>query len=94
MPRATATPAELEQRLQAGEWLHPGEVATLFGMTRGAVVYWLNNGVMLDGSRFRIRFTKSPGGWRSCNPEDVTRVLAAHRRERIAGEPDVTEPSD
>ncbi|MFD0576200.1 hypothetical protein [Dactylosporangium darangshiense] len=61
-------------------------------MSRGSIVYWLNHGISLEGSRFYIRFRESPGGWRSCNPDDVKRVLAAHRRERIGGEGDSAQP--
>ena len=92
MPRETATPAQLEQRLQAGEWLRSGQVAKLFGMSRWTILYWLKNGVPLDGERFYIRFRESPGGWRLCHPDDVQRVLTAHRREHIAHPAEPNEP--
>ena len=65
-------PAELERRLNAGEWLKPGSVATLLGMSRGTVHNLL-------GAR-KIGYRKTPGGQRECDPADVKRLLEERRR--------------
>lgn len=63
---------EIEQRLDAGEWLRPGEVATLLDVSRTTV-----HGLLKRGE---IRYRATPGGQRRCNPEDVRRLLDAARR--------------
>jgi hypothetical protein len=78
------TAAEIEKRLNDGAWLRPGEVATLFGRSRWAVIDWLKKGVLVNGERHFIGFRTSPGGHRELDPADVAKVLAAHRVRRTA----------
>lgn len=60
---------ELRARLAAGEWLRTGEVAVLFGTRRSTVDGWLRRG--------RLRFRTHPvSGYRTCDPDDVQRLLA------------------
>ena len=62
-----AEPAELRRRLEAGEWLLPGEVGALFGKSRFTVDYWLTTG--------KIKYKRGPGRIRTCDPADVRRLL-------------------
>ena len=64
--------AELEQRLDRGEELSPGEVATLVGLGRTTVHDLLESG--------RLAYTKTPGGHRRVQPEGVRELLAERRR--------------
>jgi len=64
--------ADIERRLDAGEWLRPGDVGVLFGRTRYAVDDWMNAG--------KLRFRRSPGGHREAHPEDVRRLLDEQRQ--------------
>jgi hypothetical protein len=66
--------AALRQRLEAGEWLVPGEVGALFGKTRFVIDYWLTTG--------KIRYRRTPGRVRECNPEDVRKLLAEYETVR------------
>jgi hypothetical protein len=60
---------ELERRLNAGEWLTPGEVAKLLGVGRTTMHDMLERGGV-------IRWTTKPASrHRICNPADVRRVL-------------------
>lgn len=68
----------IRARLDADEWLLPGEVATLFRAkggttTRSTVNNWLRTGkvghVLL-------------GRYRKCNPDDVRAMLARYENER------------
>jgi excisionase family DNA binding protein len=68
-----AEQAELERRLNAGKELSPGEVAVLLGVGRTTVHDMLNAG--------KIRYTKTPGGHRRCDPVDVRRALDERRRK-------------
>jgi hypothetical protein len=70
-----ASVEQLRARLDAGEWLLPGEVSALFGKKRWAADNWIVAG--------KIRFRRSPGGFRECHPDDVGRLLAEY--ERIQG---------
>lgn len=80
--------AEIEARLAAGEWLRPGQVATLFGKSRWAVDGWLRSGArMANGERYFIAYRESPGGWRELDPEDVRKVLADYRTRRTGQRP-------
>lgn len=72
--------ADLERRLDAGEWLRTGEVAALLGQGRTTVHRTLAGG--------DIRFRRTVGGQRHCNPEDVRRVL--DRTREVHGD----EPSE
>lgn len=65
---------EIERRLDAGEWLRPGDAGVLFGRNRFTVAYWLRKGL--------IRYRRTPGGQRECNPVDVRRLLDEYRTER------------
>lgn len=81
-----ATTAELEQRLDRGDWLKPGEVGVLFGKSRWTVINWITNGYRVgDGDeRIYIGYRTSGGGHRELDPADVKRALAAYRRRRTA----------
>lgn len=68
-------PAELERRLDAGEWLQPGDVAALLDTTRASIDRWIKAG--------RIGYRRrGPAGYRVLKPEDVRRELDEYRRER------------
>ena len=64
---------KLEGKLDAGEWLSPGQVAELLGVSRSTAQRLFNNG--------EIGHRKKPGGYRYGNPEDVRRHLQAARTE-------------
>jgi excisionase family DNA binding protein len=68
--------AALERRLDAGEWLSPGEVAKLLGQSRTTVHTLLKDG--------RIKYSLTTGGHerqhRRCDPADVRRLLDERRR--------------
>jgi hypothetical protein len=66
--------AELQRRLDAGEWLRPGEVAALLETTRASIDRWIRAGRL--GYRSR-----GPGGHRVINPDDVRKELDAYRQE-------------
>lgn len=74
-----ADAAEIEQRLRAGEWLSPPEVAKLFNRHRSTVDYWLKKPPKINGEEYRIRVRRSPGGHRELNPADVLALLEAYR---------------
>lgn len=89
-------PAEIETRLRAGgdaAWLTPGEVAKLFRRHRSSIDRWLNSehGVKIGGQRRKIRYVESPGGHRTCNPDDVLWLLDEWRKVRNADQP--TQPA-
>lgn len=71
--------AAIERKLDAGEWLRPGEVAVLFEAHRATVDRWIKAG------RLRYR-RRGPAGYRVLKPEDVRRELEEYRRERRNGE--------
>lgn len=71
------TPADLERRLSAGEWLLPGQVAKLLGVDRSTVVRML---APPESPRIRYRERPGSGRYRECHPEDVRRELEARRR--------------
>jgi hypothetical protein len=61
-------PAELRKRLEAGEWLRPGDVAIAMGLSRSTVHRLLDDG--------QIGWKLRPGGkQRWCDPKDVVRLL-------------------
>lgn len=66
-------PTELERKLDAGEWLSPGQVAALLGVGRSTVTRRLNDGT--------LRYRRRGGGiQRVCDPADVRRLLDESRR--------------
>ncbi len=67
----------LEERLARDEWLLPGEVATLFGVSRGTVIRVFLNP---DPPKIRYRVRPGSGRYRECHPDDVRRELAARRQ--------------
>lgn len=82
MPNTLGTAADIEQRLNDGAWLKPGEVGVLFGRTRWAVINWLKTGVDIDGQRYYFAWRKGTGGHREIDPADVQDALKAHRAPR------------
>lgn len=68
--------AELERRLNAGDWLLIGEAAAVLGISRATVDRLLTAGTI--GHRIR----PGAGSYRECNPTDVRRLLDERRRER------------
>jgi hypothetical protein len=77
------TPDELERKLDAGEWLLPGEVAILLGVNR-TTVHWML--AEQDPPAFRYRVRPGRGGYRELHPDDVRRELDARRRVHGASE--------
>ncbi len=67
--------ADLQRRLDAGDWLLIGEVGALLGISRATVDRMLVAGSI--GHRIR----PGSGGWRECNPADVRQHLTDRRRE-------------
>lgn len=74
--------AEIEQRLNEGAWLRPGEVAVLFGKSRWTVINWIKNGYKAGGERITLHYHETGGGHRELDPDDVKRALAAYRTRR------------
>lgn len=71
--------ADIERRLNADEWLRPGDVALLLGVARSTVHEYLKAG--------RIRYRRKGGGvQRECHPDDVRRLLAEAREVRRGGD--------
>jgi DNA-binding GntR family transcriptional regulator len=62
----------IERRLDTGDWLLPGEVARLLGVSRTTVHRYL-------GTRIRYRH-RGGGRLRECHPDDVRTLLAEARR--------------
>lgn len=69
-------PIDIERRLDAGQWLRPGEVAALLGASRATIHRWIDLGRFRYRKRGRIRFL---------HPEDVRRELDAFRQEHQGG---------
>lgn len=86
--------AEIERRLNAGEWLKIGELMVLFANPNGkpagrsSVDRWMRNGATFGDKRIPIRFKYDPSGDRYCNPEDVALVLAETKKVRSADYPE------
>jgi hypothetical protein len=74
------TPEEIERRLDGGEWLRPGDVAILLGVSRKTVDR------MLSATPPAMRWRRKPGTgrYREVHPEDVRRELDARRK--VVGE--------
>lgn len=66
---------KLRARLDANEWLLPGEVAALFGgrTTRSTIDNWLRSG--------KIKHRRL-GRYRICDPADVKKELAEYEKVR------------
>jgi hypothetical protein len=64
----------LRRRLEAGEWLLPGEVGALFGKDRFAADNWIVAG--------KIGVRRTPGNVRECDPVDVRRLLDEYEQVR------------
>lgn len=76
--------AELEKRLEAGEWLPPGDVAIVLAISRSKATRMLSDG--------RIGFRFRPGSkYRVANPADVKRLLDESRQEHRGAEPPAVE---
>lgn len=73
--------AELEKRLAANESLRLGEVATLAGRGRSTIQDWIATG------KWRPRYTRTLGGQRKFNPDDVRKLLAEVREVHGGDEP-------
>lgn len=86
--------AEIERRLNAGEWLKIGELMVLFADPNGrpagrsSVDRWITNGARFGKKRVSIHFMIAPSGERICDPEDIKVVLAESRKVRSADYPD------
>ncbi len=65
--------ADLERRLDAGEWLTVPEVADLFGVHRNTPHRW--------GLRTRLSSPKGGTSARLCHPDDVRALLRKVRGE-------------
>lgn len=68
--------ADLERRLNAGEWLLIGEVAAILGIGRATVHR------MLVAGTIRHRTRPGSGSYRECHPGDVRAQLDARREVR------------
>lgn len=77
--------ADLEKRARAGEWLTPGEVATLLGTSRATVVRMLNAG------KLTYRHKPGTGHWREVDPNAV---LAEYERAKTVHGPTAETPAD
>lgn len=70
----TERQAGLRRRLEAGEWLWIGEVATVLQMGRSTVHDKIRAGL--------IGYRKLPGSrYRECSPEDVLKLLRERQQE-------------
>jgi hypothetical protein len=72
------TPADVERRLNAGEWLGIAPLAVLFGVHRSTFNRWVNEHLV------DTRPTSPLGGTaaRECNPEQVKTLLTWWRGPR------------
>jgi len=61
------TPAQIEARLDAGEWLTSGQITTLLG--RGRTTIWRRL------QRGDIRSRQTPGGHSEWHPKDVRKLV-------------------
>ena len=70
------TPADVERRLNAGEWLGISPLAVLFGVDRSTFHRWVTKHELV-----RSRPSSPAGGTAPllCNPDDVKALLARHR---------------
>lgn len=70
--------AALEKRVRDGEWLTPGDVAIVLGVSRSTAQRLFTDGVITFRKKRRYRYGK---------PEDVLKVLADYTAEH-RGDPD------
>lgn len=75
-PKRDTSVATLRARLDAGEWLAPGEVGPLFGKKRHTVINWMTSG--------KIAYRTLPSGYRECDPASVLRALV--KFEQVTGD--------
>jgi hypothetical protein len=85
--------ADIEQRMEKGEWLRIGDLMTLFGQpekpaSRSSVDRWIRNGATFGKKRLVIRYKLEPSGDRICHPDDIAAVLAESRKVRSVDHPD------
>ena len=80
--------AEVERRLDEGEWLKIGDLMVLFDASRSMVDRWLRNGVTIGGQRIVLGYQLLPGDIREVDPADVRRLLAERRKRRTADHPE------
>lgn len=76
MPVAARAPGPQAREMTGVDdraWPGPGEVVKLTGLGRTTLHRLLENGT--------IGYTRSPGGHRRCNPDDVRKVLGELERE-------------
>ncbi len=77
-PRPAPTVAEIEARLDAGEWLGLDDLAILFGKDKSTIARWVRD-------YRRMSFRRAPAGGRRakiyCNPVHVRALLDEWRRE-------------
>lgn len=66
--------ADLERRLNEGEWLLIGEMAALLGIGRATAHR------LLVARTIRYRIRPGSGSYRECHPDDVRQQLADRRR--------------
>jgi len=66
--------ADIERRLDAGQWLRIGEVAALLDVSRSSTHRMVTSGVIAH----RVR--PGSGAYRECDPADVRRLLAERRQ--------------
>lgn len=81
--RVPLTPDQIEARLNEGQWLIPGHVARLLGISRSTVVRMLTDEPPKIGSRLRGLSNDQ----RECDPADVRRLLAKRRDSYRAAPP-------
>lgn len=67
--------ADLQRRLDAGEGLRLGQVATLTGRGRTTIHDWIKTG------KWKPRYTRTLGGQRHFRAEDVQALLNELRAE-------------
>ncbi|TCB97598.1 DNA-binding protein [Micromonospora zingiberis] len=71
---------DLESAARTGEWLRPGDVALVLGVSRTAVVRMLN----ADPPALRYRIKPGSGRHRECHPDDV--IAALEQRRQVHGD--------
>lgn len=81
---------EIEQRLERGDWLPPGDVAVLFDVTRYAVDYWLKQGRTRYGP---LHYRRTAGGHRLCDPADVRHMVEEYRKVHGGGSSEQDPPT-